>query len=360
MKLNNFLEKLNNVKGQIALSATRKQALKSKLLYLIDLREKTARPARAFFFPILRPMPIMAGVAVFVLLGAGVSFGAEGAVPGDILYPIKVSVNEELVGVLKLTPAAKAQWEAARIERRLEEVNKLALADTTEDKDQEKLEARLEEHTNRVEGQIAVLEQKGNVQAAVNVASKVETSFRAHEQVLEKIKNKKTAKKADKQMEAMTVIQADTNSSPTLQEKLDARLTKIGAARMALEAKIAIDDDMRGETRIDAAAKMKTDEVRRAIDAIRAYIKDHEEKLSIQSIAQAEEALKRAEEALDEAKARFDNNLSGEAFNLGNEALSIVGEAKVHLRAKVELDINGDDDEPVGMPILNPEEQKEE
>ena len=64
-------------------------------------------------------------VGFFILLGGGVSYVAEGALPGGILYPIKVSVNEEVRGMLVYSAEAKAEWDAFRAERRLEEVSSL-------------------------------------------------------------------------------------------------------------------------------------------------------------------------------------------------------------------------------------------
>ena len=65
-------------------------------------------------------MPIILILAL-MFGGGGISYAAEGAVPGDALYPIKVSVNEEVRDLVAFSPEAKADWETRRLERRLAE-----------------------------------------------------------------------------------------------------------------------------------------------------------------------------------------------------------------------------------------------
>ena len=69
-------------------------------------------------------MIILVIVAVLAL-GGGASFVAESSVPGDALYVVKTSVNEEVRGILAVGAEADAKWEAELAVRRLEEATKL-------------------------------------------------------------------------------------------------------------------------------------------------------------------------------------------------------------------------------------------
>lgn len=69
-------------------------------------------------------MVILIVVAVLVL-GGGTSFMAESSVPGDVLYVVKTSVNEEVRGVLAVGAEADAKWEAELAVRRLGEATEL-------------------------------------------------------------------------------------------------------------------------------------------------------------------------------------------------------------------------------------------
>ncbi len=51
---------------------------------------------------------------------------AEKALPGELLYPVKIRFNEEVRGAMVSTPYEKIEWETERLERRLAEANLLA------------------------------------------------------------------------------------------------------------------------------------------------------------------------------------------------------------------------------------------
>jgi len=63
--------------------------------------------------------------SVFLLL-AGIPAVAERSMPGDVLYPVKVKVNEEVLGTLARSPYEKVEWETKRLERRIAEARALA------------------------------------------------------------------------------------------------------------------------------------------------------------------------------------------------------------------------------------------
>ena len=77
----------------------------------------------------VRPLalhPIPAALVLVLLMGAGTSYAAEGALPGDTLYPVKTQVNERIATAIAVTPEAKARVDAARVARRLAEADTLA------------------------------------------------------------------------------------------------------------------------------------------------------------------------------------------------------------------------------------------
>jgi len=60
-----------------------------------------------------------------LLLGGSLAYAAEGSLPGDFLYPIKVHVTEPIVSQLSVTPQRRAQWDLRVIDRRLTEAEAL-------------------------------------------------------------------------------------------------------------------------------------------------------------------------------------------------------------------------------------------
>jgi hypothetical protein len=70
--------------------------------------------------------PMAAAFAAALLIVGGVSVAAEGSLPGDVLYPVKVSINERVVDLAAVSEKADVRWETKVAERRLDEVKKLA------------------------------------------------------------------------------------------------------------------------------------------------------------------------------------------------------------------------------------------
>ncbi len=82
------------------------------------------RPLGAVSFARLHPLALSLVLALTV--GTGTSYAAEGALPGDTLYPVKIRVNESVQGALAVSDEAKVAWHATRVERRLAEAEALA------------------------------------------------------------------------------------------------------------------------------------------------------------------------------------------------------------------------------------------
>lgn len=69
---------------------------------------------------------VAASSLVLVLVGAGTASAAQDALPGDALYPVKISILEKAESALARSPAAKAQVHAKLAERRLAEAQSLS------------------------------------------------------------------------------------------------------------------------------------------------------------------------------------------------------------------------------------------
>jgi len=69
---------------------------------------------------------ISASLSMLAAGGGALAYAAESAVPSDLLYPIKIAINEPIIGLLHRTPEAQAAWAVKKFERRLHEVRALA------------------------------------------------------------------------------------------------------------------------------------------------------------------------------------------------------------------------------------------
>lgn len=131
-----FLKSLHTAGASVRLSDASRARMREALAAYADLHD--VQPARAtrfanaaVFFSYLPKRTrgfAMAAFALVVVVGGGseVALTAEAAVPGDLLYPVKVSVNEPIAETFAVTPAAKAAFHAKLAEKRIDEAVSLA------------------------------------------------------------------------------------------------------------------------------------------------------------------------------------------------------------------------------------------
>lgn len=152
-----FKEIIKKAKG-VTLTKTEKIHGRARLLAMIRGVEAVALPAVRHSWTFRLARPIMAGFLITAILGGGVSFASENSLPGDLLYPIKVSVNEEVRAALAVNDESKADWEARRAERRFEEAVRLAAEERLDDKLEASVEEAIERHAKKAEERMAKAE----------------------------------------------------------------------------------------------------------------------------------------------------------------------------------------------------------
>ena len=145
--MSDFEKQLNKTAKGIKLTVAEKRELEARVVSFMEYhprREKVAaEKAQAYLAS--QPYSILSfnnkylqaalgAFAVFVFIV--VPTVAERAIPGDVLYPINVRVNEEVRSTLTFSPTQKIEWETERLERRISEVRLLeskgALTEETE------------------------------------------------------------------------------------------------------------------------------------------------------------------------------------------------------------------------------------
>lgn len=128
-----------------------------------------------------------ASVALVLVLfvGIGTSFAAEGALPGDPLYAVKIYVNEQVRGALAVSEASKAQWNVEQVSRRLAEAETLAAQDRLSEVARTQIELSLNESVKEFDENVSKLaKSESGPLAAAAVRSDLEASLMNHEQAL--------------------------------------------------------------------------------------------------------------------------------------------------------------------------------
>jgi len=113
--------------------------------------EKTRILERVFSTPIESPYmkrtPVFAFVYSLILIISisGITYASDFSLPGDTLYPIKVSVVEPFLDVVNSSAEDKIVWETEKVERRIVEAEKLADIDELDDDRAKELERKIEQ-----------------------------------------------------------------------------------------------------------------------------------------------------------------------------------------------------------------------
>ena len=123
-----------------------------------------------------------------VLLGGTVSYAAESALPGDVLYPVKISLNERAKVALARTEEAQAIIQTKLAEERLTEAEKLAIAGKFSEEKKALVEEKLSQHLDQAQAVMAHV-QLENEELAYDLESDLRSSIGAHRSIIAAIKS---------------------------------------------------------------------------------------------------------------------------------------------------------------------------
>lgn len=123
-------------------------------------------------------------IAIMLMVGGGTSYMAEGAVPGDLLYPVKIEVNENVKSVLAFSNEAEAKLQAELVAERLEEAEKLALRGELNAAVTADIQNRVKAHYLEAERRSGQAQMKGKYEVSAYVRASLEGTFRMYEEIL--------------------------------------------------------------------------------------------------------------------------------------------------------------------------------
>jgi HAMP domain-containing protein len=126
------------------------------------------------------------GFTSIALIIGSISYAAEYALPGDVLYTVKVEINERVRSLTAVTSTQQAEWSVTRMTRRLEELEQLVVEGALDKKTREEVATRFEHDTKEAHAVIAQLKIQ-SIQAAADTSSRLEESLRIHERVLTQV-----------------------------------------------------------------------------------------------------------------------------------------------------------------------------
>lgn len=135
-------------------------------------------PYHRFFAPFARPA-FLSALLMFAVVGGGTAFASEGALPGDALYGVKVSVVEPIQGALAVSSTAKAKWSVHITDKRLNEAQKLSREKKLSASTQRALAKRFSVAASNAARQVNELA-SSMPESAVAVAIDLDTTLTSH------------------------------------------------------------------------------------------------------------------------------------------------------------------------------------
>lgn len=203
----------------------------------------TPVPEYGWFFT-MRPVAATLVLALFIS-SAGVSYAAEDALPGDILYAIKTRVNEPVKGALAVSASAKTAWEMDVAGERVKEAATLAAEGRLESGTQGELRADFEHHAQEA---TAAMEEgeSSSPETSGEAAARFEAQLSEYENVLAQIGAAKDVDVAaltssvKNEREHVAIVRARAESRFDSDEK-----DREAAARMGIAARAHLDTSVR-------------------------------------------------------------------------------------------------------------------
>src|SRR3989338_3923939 len=186
--MNKFSSNIQKEARKIGLTSGERESMRLRLEGVMQEHHLSGGgPVPSPYFSFIAPRSaVPALVLIIVIGGGGVSYAAEGTVPGDLLYPVKITVNESVRGTLAFSPASKAEWHATAAERRMVEVETLADRGTLTPEVRSELEANFEDHAQEVEGIVDEAEAEDPVRAA-DIRTRFTSTLAAHANVISRL-----------------------------------------------------------------------------------------------------------------------------------------------------------------------------
>lgn len=333
---NNKLKQFKQDATSVSLEASQKQTSREEIVQFMKQHPIDSATGTSLWQTLFAPkrLGLVAALTLLVIVSTGgITYAAEHTLPGDVLYPVKLHVNEEVKAMVSLTPEARASWETRRTERRLEEAATLASTGKLTTTTQATIAKLVTRHATRVRNAAATLANKGDITAAAELNSHLETILTVHETVLEHMTEESPERSQNKDT-LLSQIHIETNKSADIDMRLDAKI----------ETNTIDIQQVSARQRIDTASE--------TIEEVQTYLAEKKAQLGADATVLAEAQLAEARDILAEAELTFDEKAYADAFKLAGHAKDIAEESKLLVKTRTDLNINIDLEPILKKPTL--------
>jgi|GEM_PF-3064986 len=305
-------------------------------------RAKDARPTgvRGGLFSSLpfihlkkRYMPI--AIILALVLSGSASYAAEGSMPGDLLYPVKVSVNEKVGAALAVSAESKAELQAKLAGRRLAEATRLAADSKLTADASSKLSSDFAAHADSAVAHTKELEKK-NASVAIGFASNFESSLTAHEALLAEVNSEGDTDDLRALVRAKALLVSKFRMDAEGDAEVSARSNESIGSRKAvgISEVVKVDTRVKEETALAMGRNVKS-----AIKDAETALARVEARLDATTVANAKAQIRVALELAANGDALYKSADFTGAFHTYQDALVTVRKLSVYLNASSGVNI---------------------
>lgn len=183
--MNDLKDNFIHLRHELQLTAEERSVMRSHLEHISETLTPASIPSPFLTF---FSMPMRYATAFILLLlvtGSGTSALAQGSLPGDTLYSLKVRVNEPVERTFARTPEAKADVDIKHAEERLTEVELLAARGDADPEQTKIAAASVEEKVIAATEAAKELYDDGDASAADGIHARINSALLAHADILD-------------------------------------------------------------------------------------------------------------------------------------------------------------------------------
>lgn len=253
---------LQNEAGRVQLSRTERTHIREGLLEYMaykPMRDSVApqRAQRGGFGAFFRAHHFVGALAIALIVTTStVSVGSAAAdsLPGDLLYPVKVHVNEGVKTVFITGDEARIAWEQERAENRLQEATQLAVEGRLDGKRKEEVEKRFVAHSEALVEQVRNVEESDPVLAAM-ASSEFEESLETHEVILSRVADEQTEESQESVRAIAEQVHVAAQHAVLVREAAEEKIVRELEAQAGeeTEAGIAEEEEVEGASEDEAS-----------------------------------------------------------------------------------------------------------
>lgn len=169
-------DSLNNLKNLYSLSQAEKEESFGRIEAFMNAHPLPKKSPLKLEYFILRGFNYYTVAAVFFAL-TSLSLYAEGTIPGNYLYPVKVEVNDNIKILSSLTPESKAKTHIAIIKERIEDIDEAVEQGQIDAESLDYAATSIHEHTEEVSNIITSSQEEGDIATSLELSVDLEKNL---------------------------------------------------------------------------------------------------------------------------------------------------------------------------------------